>query len=85
MKIILIFLIRTYQAWLAPWLGGHCRFVPSCSNYAIQAIDRHGTLRGGWLSARRLARCHPFHHGGWDPVPSPDLPTDPLHWRTNTL
>lgn len=62
-------LIRLYQLLLSPWLGGQCRFHPTCSHYAIEAIDRHGSLRGSWLAARRIGRCHPWHAGGFDPVP----------------
>ncbi len=69
MKWILIGLVRVYQATLSPFLGGACRFEPSCSNYSIQALRRHGALRGSWLTARRLLRCHPFGPSGYDPVP----------------
>jgi putative membrane protein insertion efficiency factor len=62
-------LIRVYQLCISPLLGPRCRFYPSCSQYALEAIDTHGSLRGSWLAARRLARCHPFHAGGYDPVP----------------
>lgn len=62
-------LIRGYQLLISPILPPSCRFAPSCSQYALEAITRHGALRGGWLAARRLARCHPFHPGGFDPVP----------------
>jgi putative membrane protein insertion efficiency factor len=60
--------LRLYQLTLSPWLGPACRFEPSCSRYAIAAIRRHGPMRGGWRALRRLARCHPFHPGGYDPV-----------------
>ncbi|MDQ3428173.1 MAG: membrane protein insertion efficiency factor YidD [Gemmatimonadota bacterium] len=62
-------LIRGYQLLLSPLLPPSCRFYPSCSQYALEAVTRHGALRGGWLAARRLVRCHPFHPGGYDPVP----------------
>ena len=62
-------LIRLYRLCLSPWLGNNCRFYPSCSQYTEEAIDRHGVIRGCWLGARRLARCHPLHDGGFDPVP----------------
>jgi hypothetical protein len=61
--------ITAYQWLLSPLLPGLCRFVPSCSAYAQKALETHGFLRGGWLSCRRLARCHPFHPGGFDPPP----------------
>ena len=66
---ILIALIRLYQLMLSPFLGGACRFVPSCSAYAREAIERHGALGGSWLALRRLLRCHPFGGSGFDPVP----------------
>ena len=66
---LLIALIRVYQVLLSPMLGGACRFVPSCSAYALEAIERHGALRGSWLALRRLSRCHPFGGSGFDPVP----------------
>jgi putative membrane protein insertion efficiency factor len=62
-------LIRAYQLGISPWLGQRCRFYPSCSQYALEAVAEHGALRGSWLALRRLARCHPFHSGGYDPVP----------------
>ena len=65
----LVLAIRGYQKVISPALPPSCRFYPSCSQYAIEAIARHGALRGSWLAARRLARCHPFHPGGGDPVP----------------
>lgn len=65
----LIGLVRIYQCLLSPLLGPRCRFYPSCSAYAAEALQRHGAFRGGWLSARRIARCHPLNDGGLDPVP----------------
>ncbi|MGH8612800.1 MAG: membrane protein insertion efficiency factor YidD [Gammaproteobacteria bacterium] len=62
-------LIRGYQYWISPLLGRHCRFWPSCSEYARQAIERYGLWRGGWLGVKRICRCHPWHPGGYDPVP----------------
>jgi len=62
-------LIRGYQLTLSRALPPSCRFHPSCSHYALEAVTRHGALKGTWLAARRLARCHPFHPGGYDPVP----------------
>lgn len=70
MRPLLIGSIRIYQLVLSPLLGPRCRFHPSCSHYAIEAIERHGAARGGWLALRRLARCHPLNAGGYDPVPA---------------
>ena len=69
MRGMLAGLIRLYQRFLSPALPPSCRFHPSCSQYALEAVTRYGALRGSWLAARRLARCHPFHPGGFDPVP----------------
>ncbi|MDS4031479.1 MAG: membrane protein insertion efficiency factor YidD [Candidatus Contendobacter sp.] len=69
MRALLIALIRGYQWFISPLLGNHCRFYPSCSQYAREAIERHGALRGVWLAIRRVARCHPWQPGGVDPVP----------------
>ncbi|MEE2892391.1 MAG: membrane protein insertion efficiency factor YidD [Pseudomonadota bacterium] len=69
LKQALLLLIRGYQIAVSPFLGPHCRFHPTCSEYAMQAIDDHGPLRGSWLAFRRVMRCHPFHPGGCDPVP----------------
>lgn len=69
MRWVLIFLVRGYQVALSPLLPSTCRFMPSCSAYAVEAIERHGALHGSWLTVRRLARCHPFCVGGYDPVP----------------
>lgn len=66
---LLILLIRLYRLVVSPVLPPACRFYPSCSLYAMQAMEKHGALKGIWLSIRRLARCHPFHPGGYDPVP----------------
>jgi putative membrane protein insertion efficiency factor len=65
----LVILVRGYQMFISPWLPPACRYTPSCSQYAIEALRRHGALKGTWLAARRLARCHPFRAGGYDPVP----------------
>jgi putative membrane protein insertion efficiency factor len=67
--MVLLLLLRGYQYAIRPLLGANCRFYPSCSDYAREAIDRHGAAKGCWLAMRRLARCHPYHPGGCDPVP----------------
>lgn len=71
MEIVLTALIRAYRYVLSPLLGNQCRFYPSCSHYAEEALARHGWLRGSWLMTRRLCRCHPWHPGGVDLVPEP--------------
>lgn len=65
----LLLVIEAYRVTLSPLLGGQCRYVPSCSRYAEESIRRHGARRGSWLALGRLLRCHPFHRGGFDPVP----------------
>lgn len=72
MRTLLILLIRSYRYALSPFLGMHCRFLPTCSAYALEAIEQHGALAGGWLAVCRIARCHPWHPGGLDPVPPTD-------------
>jgi len=67
-KAVLIFLIRAYRLFISPLLPPSCRFTPTCSEYAMQAIEKYGAFRGVYLAARRLLRCHPFHAGGYDPV-----------------
>lgn len=69
MKHLLIALVRAYRLLLSPWLGSACRFEPTCSRYAIEALERHGALRGSGLAGWRLLRCHPWCAGGFDPVP----------------
>jgi hypothetical protein len=65
----LIWLVRGYQLFLSPFLPPSCRFHPTCSQYALEALEKHGALRGVWLALRRVLRCHPWHPGGHDPVP----------------
>lgn len=69
MRTLLLWLIKAYRFFLSPWIGYHCRFHPTCSSYALTAIERHGAWRGSYLAIRRLLRCHPWHPGGLDPVP----------------
>lgn len=75
MRNIILTLIRFYQAAISPMLAPRCRFYPSCSQYAAEAVGQHGALRGSWLGVCRLLKCHPFHAGGYDPVPA----TIPAH------
>jgi putative membrane protein insertion efficiency factor len=67
-RIVLV-LIRFYQHALSPLLGSNCRFYPTCSHYAYEAIEKYGVVKGGWMGLRRIGRCHPWHAGGYDPVP----------------
>ena len=67
---LLVLLLSGYRMFISPLLAPRCRFYPSCSAYALEAVQVHGALRGSWLAARRLSRCHPFHAGGLDPVPA---------------
>lgn len=69
MQTIFKALIKAYRYTISPLLGPRCRFYPTCSTYALEAIEVHGTMRGIWLTLRRIARCHPWHEGGCDPVP----------------
>lgn len=71
MKTLLAVLIRLYRYTLSPFLGNNCRFYPTCSEYALEAVERHGAWKGLWLALRRIGRCHPWHEGGVDPVPGP--------------
>ena len=74
MKAAMQFLLGGYKRWISPMLPHACRFVPTCSEYALEAVERHGVLRGSWLALTRLLRCHPFARAGHDPVPE-DLPS----------
>jgi uncharacterized protein len=79
----LMALVRAYRFFLSPWLGSACRFEPTCSAYALQALQRHGAVAGSWLTGRRLLRCHPWCAGGHDPVP--DNPALFTRWVTPDL
>jgi putative membrane protein insertion efficiency factor len=72
---ILALPVRAYRLLLSPWVGHGCRYQPTCSAYALEALDSCGGIRGGWLTLRRIARCHPWGGAGYDPVPG----TDPVH------
>lgn len=69
MRFVLCALIRGYQILISPWLAPRCRYYPTCSQYALEAVQLHGAWRGGWLALKRLGRCHPLREGGYDPVP----------------
>ena len=69
MKRFLLALIRFYRKYISPAFPGKCRFIPTCSEYALQAVEKYGPLRGGFMALRRFLRCNPFHKGGYDPVP----------------
>lgn len=69
MRSLALLLLRFYKRFLSPLLPPMCRFEPTCSVYTMQAVEKYGAMRGSWLGVRRLARCHPFNPGGWDPVP----------------
>ncbi len=68
MKMLVLGAIRIYRRWLSPLWGPTCRFRPTCSEYAAEAVRRFGVSRGAWLAVKRIGRCHPFSEGGWDPV-----------------
>lgn len=89
MKHLLIALVRLYQLALSPIFPPCCRFTPTCSHYALEAIEMHGPWRGAWLALRRILRCHPFHPGGFDPVVAPDTPIlnrkERDLWKPNAL
>lgn len=66
---IIIYLIKVYQVGISPYIGAHCRYTPTCSTYFIQAVEKYGALKGSFLGIKRILRCHPWHPGGYDPVP----------------
>lgn len=76
MKTILLFIIKLYRRFISPMKPPSCRFYPTCSLYALQAVSCHGVLRGGFLALKRILKCHPFHPGGYDPVPGLPKPPD---------
>lgn len=69
MKRVLIWLVKGYRRFISPLFPPACRYTPTCSQYALEAIEKYGALRGGWMAIKRILRCHPFHPGGYDPVP----------------
>ncbi len=69
MRIIVVKMIRFYQLFISPLTPSSCRFYPTCSHYAVEAVTKHGVVRGGWMSVKRISRCGPWHPGGYDPVP----------------
>ena len=73
----LIGLVRFYRLAISPWLGMNCRYQPTCSSYAIEALQTHGALKGGWLAAKRIGRCHPWGGSGYDPVPGAEERDEP--------
>jgi len=76
---ILALPVRAYRLLFSPWVGHNCRYQPTCSAYALEALARHGGLRGGWLALRRIGRCHPWGASGYDPVPGADPEHDCRH------
>ncbi|MBF4695438.1 membrane protein insertion efficiency factor YidD [Fusibacter ferrireducens] len=68
MKYVMIFIIKLYQKYISPLLGSNCRFLPTCSQYSLEAIEKYGAIKGGFLSVKRISKCHPFHPGGYDPL-----------------
>lgn len=71
MKYIIIGIFRFYQKFISPLTGPNCRFYPTCSHYGVEAVQKHGAIKGGYLTVKRISKCHPFHEGGFDPVPEP--------------
>ncbi len=78
MQKLLILLVKGYRLMLSPWLGSSCRFTPTCSAYALEALEIHGAAKGSYLTVRRLSRCHPWCAGGHDAVPKPQSTTNPI-------
>lgn len=70
MRQIVLLFIKAYRLILSPFLGQHCRYTPTCSEYALESVERYGAVYGSWLAVKRLSRCHPWHTGGYDPVPT---------------
>ena len=85
MRKLLILFIQAYRTLISPLMGPHCRFYPTCSCYAQTALERHGVIRGSWLSLRRISRCHPWHPGGIDLVPEKTVPQNTETTKEQTL
>ncbi len=69
MKTLLLLLVKFYRSFISPMFPPSCRYVPTCSEYALIALEKYGAMKGGWLAVKRICRCHPWHEGGYDPVP----------------
>ncbi|MCC5925529.1 MAG: membrane protein insertion efficiency factor YidD [Bacteroidetes bacterium] len=76
MKSVLVLLVRAYQIMISPYFPPSCRYTPTCSHYAIEALEKHGALKGSWLATKRIGRCHPWSDGGYDPVPGTENHTE---------
>ena len=85
MRKLFILVIRGYQLILSPVFGQHCRYEPTCSSYAIEALQKHGAIKGSWLAAKRLVSCNPWHEGGYDPVPGTELDSESAEKSTENL
>lgn len=85
MKKVLVMMIRGYQILISPLLGHRCRFLPSCSQYAMEAINTQGSFKGLYLATKRICKCHPFHPGGFDPVPGTDPVPSQSHSETKKI
>ena len=83
-RLVLILSVRGYRRWLSPLKPAVCRFLPTCSEYAIEALTRHGALRGSWLATRRICRCHPWGDHGYDPVPGTEKTSAPADTSSAT-
>ncbi|MFV0359706.1 membrane protein insertion efficiency factor YidD [Tropicimonas sp.] len=79
LALLLSLPVRGYRLIFSPWVGHNCRYQPTCSSYALEALRRHGAFRGGWLAIRRIGRCHPWGSSGYDPVPGSDPEHDCAH------
>lgn len=85
MQKLLLLLVKAYRLFFSPWLGSSCRFTPTCSAYALDALENHGAAKGGYLTLRRLSRCHPWCAGGHDPVPKAQSATNTLSITSSSI